>query len=61
MFDYESKLTALVENYGLMLLLEQNEITEEFIIRFLVDEGLIDFDEYINVDAEMQEWKRIEE
>lgn len=61
MFDYESKLTALVENYGLMLLLEQNEITEEFVIRFLVDEGLIDFDEYINVDAEMQEWKRIEE
>ena len=61
MFDYESKLTALVENYGLMLLLEQNEITEEFVIRFLVDEGLIDFDEYINVDAEMKEWKRIEE
>ena len=61
MFDYESKLTALVENYGLMLLLEQNEITEEFVIRFLVDEGLIDFEEYINVDAEMQEWKRIEE
>ena len=61
MFDYESKLTALVENYGLMLLLEQNEITEEFVIRFLVDEGLIDFDEYINVDEEMQEWKRIEE
>ena len=61
MFDYESKLRALVENYGLMLLLEQNEITEEFVIRFLVDEKLIDFDDYINVDAEMQEWKRIEE
>ena len=61
MFDFESKLRALVENYGLMLLLEQNEITEEFVIRFLVDEKLIDFDDYINVDAEMQEWKRIEE
>ena len=61
MFDYESKLAALVENYGLMLLLEQNEITEEFVIRFLVDEGLVNFDDYINVDAEMQEWKRIEE
>ena len=61
MFDFESKLRALTENYGLMLLLEQNEIEEEFIIRFLIDEGLIDFDDYINVDAEMQEWKRIEE
>lgn len=61
MFDFESKLAALVENYGLMLLLEQNEITEEFVIRFLVDEGMISFDDYINVDAELEEWKRIEE
>jgi hypothetical protein len=44
-----------------MLLLEQNEITEEFVIRFLIDEGMINFDDYINVDAEMQEWKRNEE
>ncbi len=61
MFDYESKLIALVENYGLMILLEQNEITEEFVVRFLVDEKLINFDDYINVDEEMEEWKRIEE
>jgi hypothetical protein len=61
MFDFESKLRALTENYGLMLLLEQNEIPEDFIIRFLVDECLIDFDDYINVDEEMQEWKRAEE
>ena len=55
MFDFESKLRALVENYGLMLLLEQNEITEEFVVRFLIDEGLVDFDDYINVDEEMEE------
>ena len=61
MFDFESKLAALVENYGLMLLLEQNEITEEFVIRFLIDEGMISFDDYINIDAELEEWKRIEE
>ena len=61
MFDFESKLRALTENYGLMLLLEQNEITEEFVIRFLIDEDMINFDDYINVDAEMQEWKRNEE
>ena len=61
MFDFESKLRALVENYGLMILLEQNEITEEFVVRFLIDEGLLDFDDYINVDEEMEEWKRVEE
>ncbi len=44
-----------------MILLEQNEITEEFVVRFLIDEGLLDFDDYINVDEEMEEWKRIEE
>lgn len=61
MFDFDSKLKALVENYGLMILLEQNEITEEFVVKFLIEEGLIDFDDYINVDEEMEEWKRNEE
>lgn len=61
MFDFESKLRALVEDYGLMFLLEDNDITEEFIIKLLLDEGLISFDDYINLDEEMQEWKRIEE
>lgn len=61
MFDYDSKLRALAENYGLMLLLEQNDISEEFVIRFLVDEGLIDFDDYFNTDAEQRWWKEIEQ
>lgn len=61
MFDYESKLRALVENYGLMLLLEQNDITEERIIEWLVDERLIDLDEYFNMDAELEHWKELEQ
>lgn len=61
MFDFDSKLKALVENYGLMILLEQNEITEEFVVKFLIEEGLIDFDDYINVDEEMEHWKELEE
>lgn len=61
MFDFESKLLALVENYGLMLLLEQNDIAEEFVIKMLVLEGLIDTGDYFNLDAELEEWKRIEE
>ena len=61
MFYLESKLLALVENYGLMLLLEQNDIAEEFVIKMLVLEGLIDTGDYFNLDAELEEWKRVEE
>jgi len=61
MFDYDSKLRALVENYGLMLLLEQNDITEERVIEWLIDERLIDLDEYFNMDAEFDHWKELEE
>lgn len=60
MFDYDSKLKALVENYGLMLLLEQNDITEERVIDWLIDERLIDLDDYFNTDTEMEYWKELE-
>lgn len=60
MFDYESKLRALVENYGLLLLLEQNDISEEKVIEWLVDERLIDLEDYFNMDAELEHWKELE-
>lgn len=61
MFDFESKLIALVDNYGLMMLLEMNDITEETVIKYLIEEGLIDLDNYFNTDAEMDYWKEQEE
>ena len=61
MFDLESKLRALVDNYGLALLLEQNDISEYVVVLFLVEEGYIDLEDYFNLDAELEEWKRIEE
>ena len=61
MFDLDSKIRALVQNYGLELLLEQNEIPEEFVVSWLVEEKRIDFEDYFNLDAELEEWKRIEE
>lgn len=61
MLDFESKIEALVDNYGLMLLLEQNDIAEQLVVRFLVLEGFINTDDYFNFDAEIEEWKRIEE
>jgi hypothetical protein len=61
MFDLDSKIRALVQNYGLELLLEQNEIPEEFVVAWLIDEKRIDVEDYFNLDAELEEWKRIEE
>jgi hypothetical protein len=61
MFDFDSKIRALVQNYGLELLLEQNEISEEFVVSWLVEEKRIDVEDYFNLDAELEEWKRIEE
>jgi|TARA_B110000977_G_scaffold78666_1_gene105854 hypothetical protein len=61
MFDLSSRIIALVENFGLLWLLEDNEITEELVVRYLVDEGFIDPEDYFNTDAEMEEWKRLEE
>ena len=57
MFDLESKIRALTDNYGLMELLAQNDIAEEFVIRFLVDEGLLDLEDIFNTDAEMEYWE----
>ena len=57
MFTLNNKIEALVENYGIVLLLEQNEIAEGTVVRFLVDEGLIDLDDYFNLDAEYDWWE----
>jgi hypothetical protein len=57
LFTLDNKIEALVENYGIVLLLEQNEITEGTVVRFLVDEGLIDLDDYFNLDAEYDWWE----
>jgi hypothetical protein len=60
MLDQESKIVALIENYGVVLLLEQNDVSEYVVVKFLVDEGLIDLDDYFNFDAELEEWEKNE-
>tara|TARA_R100000234_G_C4915984_1_gene141982 strand:- start:89 stop:274 length:186 start_codon:yes stop_codon:yes gene_type:complete len=61
MFDFESKINALVENYGLSLILEQKEISEFHIIKLLVENDLVDLDDYFNLDNEYKAWKEQEE
>lgn len=46
MIDFHDKLEVLTEDYGVELLLEQNEINPYFVVRWLVEEGLIDLDMY---------------
>jgi len=60
LFDFESKLDALADNYGIELILEQNDITPQLVIKFLIDEKLIDLDDYFNIDNEMETWKELE-
>jgi glyoxylate carboligase len=61
MLDEESKILALAENYDLQFLLEENDIRNTFVIKYLVEEGLIDLEDYFNLDAEIEEWRRLEE
>jgi|TARA_R100000664_G_C2759972_1_gene150525 hypothetical protein len=61
MFDFESKINALVENYGLSLILEQKEISEFHVIKLLVENDLVDLDDYFNLDNEYKAWKEQEE
>ena len=60
MLDQESKIIALIENYGVVLLLEQNDVSEYVVVKFLVEEGLLDLDDYFNFDSEIEEWERKE-
>lgn len=60
MLDQESKIVALIENYGVVLLLEQNDVSEYVVVKFLVEEGFLDLDDYFNFDSEIEEWEKNE-
>lgn len=55
MFDLESKIRTLSQDFDLMWLLEENDIAVEHVIRLLVDEGLIDPSEYVDTTNEEEE------
>ncbi|AYP28084.1 hypothetical protein HWB26_gp23 [Lentibacter phage vB_LenP_ICBM2] len=61
MFDLESRIAALVENLGLAYVLEQIDLSEETVVRMLVDEGYLDLEDFFNTDAEMEYWKERDE
>jgi len=61
MLDEESKIRALADNYDLDFLLEESDVRVMHVIKYLVDEGFLDLDDYFNFDAEIEEWRRLEE
>ena len=61
MFDLESRIAALVENLGLTYVLEQIDLSEETVVRMLIDEGYLDLEDFFNTDAEMEYWKERDE
>jgi uncharacterized protein (DUF849 family) len=61
MLDEESKIRALADNYDLEFLLEESDVRVMHVIKYLVDEGFLDLDDYFNFDAEIEEWRRLEE
>jgi len=40
------KIQILADNYPLADLLEQNDVEEYIIVKWLVDEGMVDLDDY---------------
>ena len=50
MSDFEEKIKKLVMSYGIDNLLEENDIAEGYVIRLLVEEGLIDLKDYFDTD-----------
>jgi len=44
--DLDTKIDILLEEYGLDLILSQNDISEEMLLRKLIDFGWLDLSEY---------------
>ena len=61
MFDLESKIQTLAQDFDLEWLLEENDISVAHVIRLLVEEGLLDPHEYIDTTNEEETWKEWEE
>jgi hypothetical protein len=51
----EQQLKLLVDSYGLEVLLEQNDIKQETILRWVVEEELLDLNDYFFDDVPEEE------
>jgi len=61
MFDLESKINVLAEDYGLEALIEMLDITPYAVVNSLIQTGLLDTDEIIRLTEELEWWEGLEE
>jgi len=61
MFDLESKINAMADDYGMDALIEMLDLTPYAVVKSLVQTGLIDPDDIIRQTEEMDWWKELEE
>lgn len=48
------KIQILADHYPLQDLLEQNDVEDYVVVKWLVDEGLVDLDDYFMEDEEIE-------
>lgn len=48
--DEDDKIKILADTYPIESLLEQNDVEEFIIVKWLVDEGMIDLDDYFGFE-----------
>jgi len=60
-FDLESKINVLAEDFGLECLVEMLDLTPYAVVQSLVQTGLLDTDEIIRLTEELEWWEGLEE
>lgn len=50
MFDYKGQIDLMINSYGLLQLLDMNDITEDTVLELLVERGDIDLGDYFYQD-----------
>lgn len=48
----DQMIKLLLDSYGLDLLLEENDITQEIVLEILINRKLINLEDYFNLDEE---------
>jgi len=61
MFDLESKINVLAEDFGLESLVEMLDLTPYAVVESLIQTGLLDTDEIIRLTEELEWWEGLEE
>jgi len=51
----EYRLKLLIDSYGLEYILEMADVSQEYVLKMLVEDGLVDVEEYFDTLKETEE------